>query len=100
MEEMGLIRIMDRCGRVCIPSELRKAVDMHWGDPITVNVSVLDKTVFMRKYPPKCIFTGATEDLIEYKGIKVSRQAALEISELEKSTRSRKRKKANSDDQN
>ena len=39
------------------------------------------QTILLKKYQPADIFTGEMEDLIEYKGKKVSRESVLKLAE-------------------
>ena len=79
MKATGIIRRIDELGRVVIPRELRRTLHIDERDPMEVFVEA-DK-VILRKYEPVCIFTDESDDLIEYKGRKVSIVAIKEMAE-------------------
>ena len=68
MKATGIVRKMDELGRVVLPIELRNVLNIKPKDPIEFYVST-DKIV-LKKYQPADIFTGETENLIEYNGKK------------------------------
>ena len=41
-----------------------------------------DNMIILKKYEPADIFTGSMEDLIDYKGKKISKQSILEMAKL------------------
>ena len=41
-----------------------------------------ENTIILKKYEPADIFTGSMDDLIDYKGKKVSKQSILEMAKL------------------
>jgi len=79
MKATGIVRRIDDLGRVVIPKELRRTLGMAEGDPLEIFVD--GDRIILRKYVPGCIITGALDDLIEYQGHKISRQAALQIAQ-------------------
>lgn len=48
MKSTGLVRRMDDLGRVVIPKEVRRTLDLHEGDPLEIFVAAGD--VIFRKY--------------------------------------------------
>ena len=77
MKQKGITRPIDNLGRIVIPKELRSSLEWNVGDNIEIFTSG-DKVV-LRKFQPADIFTGETEDLIEYEGKKVSRASVREL---------------------
>ena len=82
MKSIGIVRKIDDLGRFVIPSEVRCNLNIHTGDPLEMYLEG-DKIV-LQKYQPGCVFTGVVNDLIEYKGQKVSVEAILEMYEIVK----------------
>lgn len=80
MKPTGIMRPIDNLGRVVIPKEIRAAFDWQVGDQVEIFTSG-DKVV-LRKHQPADIFTGETDDLIEYAGKKVSRNTVKELAKL------------------
>ena len=69
MKSKGIVRKVDELGRVVLPIELRR-------------VFVDDEKVILKKYEPADIFTGAMDDLIDYKGKKVAKSSIVEMAAL------------------
>jgi transcriptional pleiotropic regulator of transition state genes len=87
LKSTGIVRKIDDLGRIVIPRELRKSMGINDKDPLEIYTN--DDTIVLKKYAPADIFTGEMDDLIEYRGKKVSvytirelaRIAGLEIKE-------------------
>lgn len=80
MKDTGVVRKIDELGRFTLPMELRKKMNIDVGDPLEVFVD--SENIVLKKFVPCDIFNGATEDLIEYEGKKVSRQTIVALAEL------------------
>ncbi|MBJ6360826.1 AbrB/MazE/SpoVT family DNA-binding domain-containing protein [Paenibacillus sp. GCM10012307] len=77
MKTTGIVRNLDSLGRVVIPMELRRTLNIESGDPIEVFVN--GDQIVLRKYSPGCAVTGSTEDLIEFNGKQYSREAIRQL---------------------
>lgn len=77
MKDTGVIRKVDELGRFTLPMELRRKLNIEVGDPLEVFVD--EDSIILRKYVASDIFTGATEDLIEFQGKKVARQTIIQL---------------------
>lgn len=80
MKSIGIVRKVDELGRVVLPIELRRSLDIDEKDAVEIFVD--DNKIILRKYEPADIFTGSMEDLIDYKGKKVSKNSIIEMCEL------------------
>lgn len=80
MKETGIIRNLDNLGRVTLPIELRRNLNLDIKDPVEIFVE--DDTIVLRKYEPSDLFTGSKDDLIEYQGKLVSRRTVKELAKL------------------
>lgn len=67
MKASGIIRKVDPLGRVVIPKEMRKVLDINEGDPI--EIVKVDNDVVLRKYSKGCIFCGNDKDIKEFRNI-------------------------------
>ncbi len=65
MKTPGRIRKLDDLGRIVIPADLRKALELDTGDALEMYVQ--EEYIVMRKFAPGCIFCGGTQGLMEYK---------------------------------
>lgn len=80
METLGIVRKLDGLGRIVLPIELRRIMEIEEGDGLEI---FRDKDkIILRKYLPFCVFTGSTENLTLYKGKLISIEAMEEISKL------------------
>ncbi|WP_025690911.1 AbrB/MazE/SpoVT family DNA-binding domain-containing protein [Paenibacillus zanthoxyli] len=61
MKATGIVRRIDDLGRVVVPKELRRMLNIEEGDPIEF-FSDGDK-VILKKYSPGCTFCGEEEHL-------------------------------------
>ena len=64
MKATGIVRKIDDLGRIVLPKELRKTMNIDKKDPMEIYVD--EDTVILKKYQPACIFCGNTEDTFEY----------------------------------
>ena len=65
MKSTGIVRRIDVLGRVVIPMELRKILDMPNGTPIEIFTK--GDFIILHKYQNKCEFCGSTEKVTEFK---------------------------------
>lgn len=80
MKSTGIVRKVDELGRVVLPIELRKTLGIDVRDPMEIFVE--EDKVILKKYEPADIFTGDMDDLVEYKGKKVSKKSIMELAKL------------------
>lgn len=64
----GIVRRVDELGRVVIPIELRRTLNIHEKDPIEIFVD--DDKVILKKYitDDSCIFCSSTDIHSTYRG--------------------------------
>lgn len=77
MKDTGVVRKVDELGRFTLPMELRRKLNIEVGDPLEVFVD--EDSIILKKYIASDIFTGETDNLIEFQGKKVSRQTILKL---------------------
>ena len=80
MKCTGVVRKLDELGRITLPIELRRNLDVGDKDPLEIFVD--EDTILLKKYSPADIFTGEMDDLIEYKGKKVSKASILQLARI------------------
>jgi transcriptional pleiotropic regulator of transition state genes len=66
MKSTGIVRKIDDLGRMVIPIELRKTMNISKKDPMEIFVD--GEKIILRKYEPACIFCGSADDVIEFEG--------------------------------
>ncbi len=62
----GIVRRMDELGRIVIPKEMRKQLNIEEKDPI--EISVEGASIVLTKYENRCVFCGAVKPAIRYNG--------------------------------
>ena len=66
MKSTGIVRKVDELGRVVIPIELRRTLDIAEKDALEIYVD--GEHIILRKYAPACIFCGQAKDVEVFKG--------------------------------
>lgn len=66
MKSTGIVRKVDELGRVVLPIELRRTLDIAEKDALEIYVD--GATIILKKYEPACIFCGDAKDVNVYKG--------------------------------
>ncbi len=66
MKSTGIVRKVDELGRVVLPIELRRTLDISEKDSLEIYVD--GNTVILKKYEPSCIFCGNAKDVFVFKG--------------------------------
>ena len=61
MKATGIVRKVDVLGRIVLPIELRKNLDIEREDPIEIYVD--GDYILLKKYEPACIFCGNAKDV-------------------------------------
>lgn len=80
MKSTGIVRKVDELGRIVLPIELRRTMDIGVGDSLEIYVDA--SSVILRKYEPSCVFCGDAGDVLSYKGKIVCRACLQEMSRL------------------
>jgi transcriptional pleiotropic regulator of transition state genes len=80
MKATGIVRKVDELGRIVIPIEIRKILDINVKDSLEIFTE--EDAIVLKKYTPSDIFTGSMDDLIDYKGKKVSKKSIEELAKL------------------
>lgn len=65
MKSGGLVRNLDELGRIVIPKEIRKQLEINQKDPL--NISVSGKNIVLSKLETGCVFCNNTSKLTMYK---------------------------------
>ena len=79
MKSTGIVRKVDDLGRIVLPKELRKILDIEERDPLEIFVD--GNYIMLQKYEPSCIFCGSADGVTNYKGKNI---CASCINELKK----------------
>lgn len=77
MKSTGIVRKVDELGRVVLPMELRKTLDIAEKDPLEIYVD--GNTIILKKYEPACIFCNNAKDVENYKGKNICQDCMQEL---------------------
>jgi len=80
MKSTGIVRKVDELGRVVIPIELRKTMEIGEKEPLEIFVE--GETIILKKYQPACVFCGQAKDVRNLKGKNVCTKCIGEIGSL------------------
>ncbi len=81
MKSLGIVRKIDELGRIVLPIETRRRLDIGPKDPVEIFVE--KDRVVLKKYEPSCIFCGDVDDVIIYKDKRICRSCLAELKETE-----------------
>ncbi|MCR4770979.1 MAG: AbrB/MazE/SpoVT family DNA-binding domain-containing protein, partial [Oscillospiraceae bacterium] len=59
MKTTGIVRQVDSLGRIVLPIELRRTLDIAERDSLEIYVE--EDRIVLKKFAPSCIFCGRTE---------------------------------------
>ena len=84
MKATGIVRRIDDLGRIVLPMELRRTLNIEDRDP--VEIFTHEDTIVLRRYQPltNCTFCGETKDLITFHGRPICTSCAKTIVETHK----------------
>ena len=66
MKSTGIVRKVDELGRIVLPVELRRTLDISERDELEIYLD--DDKVVLRKYEPSCIFCGNSDYVTYFRG--------------------------------
>ena len=77
MKATGIVRDIDDLGRIVIPSEIRKTLDLNRKDPMEIYLD--GDMILLKKHMPCCIFCGEADDVILFKGKLICKNCVKEM---------------------
>ena len=75
-----MVRKVDELGRVVLPIELRRTMDIQEKDPLEIYVE--GENIILRKYQPACIFCNDATDVVQFEGKNVCRKCLGKLKDL------------------
>ncbi len=66
MKSTGIVRKVDELGRIVLPIELRRTLNI--GEKDSLEIFVDDEAIVLKKYAEYCVFCGGKGDVIQYHG--------------------------------
>lgn len=69
MKATGIVRKVDNLGRIVLPIELRRTLNIDLKDSIEIFTE--GEYILLNKYEPACVLCGAEKDLMEFNSKKI-----------------------------
>ena len=69
MKSTGIVRKIDELGRIVLPMELRKMLDIQQKDSLEMFID--EDKIILQKYQPSCIFCNRTDEIVYLHGKRV-----------------------------
>jgi transcriptional pleiotropic regulator of transition state genes len=80
MKSTGIIRKVDDLGRIVLPIELRRTLDIAERDELEIFME--NGRIVLQKYEPACIFCGSNRSLVHYSGKNVCGDCARKLGNI------------------
>lgn len=80
MKSTGIVRKVDELGRIVLPIEMRRTLDIAEKDALEIYVE--GTSVILKKYKPSCIFCDSNKDIIQFKGKNICPKCLRELTDM------------------
>ena len=80
MKSTGIVRKVDELGRIVLPIELRRTLDISEKDALEIYVE--GDSIILRKYQAACVFCEGTKRIVSYRGKNVCPDCVAKLKEL------------------
>ena len=80
MKSTGIVRKVDELGRIVLPIELRRTLDI--GEKDALEIYVDGEAIVLKKYAPSCVFCNDTKGIVAYKGKNVCAACMRELKRI------------------
>lgn len=77
MKSTGIVRKVDELGRVVLPIELRRTLNIAEKDALEIFVD--GQNIILKKYEPACIFCGNAKDVTIHKNKNICSECLEEL---------------------
>lgn len=81
MVSTGMIRPVDKMGRIVIPMEIRRQLKIE-SNVDSLEIYMEGESIILRKYQPACIFCDNLSDVVEYEGRMVCTSCIEKMNQL------------------
>ena len=78
MKSTGIVRKVDELGRIVLPIELRRTLDIAERDALEIYVD--GTSIILRKHESSCVFCGSGKDVTEFKDKNICTACLSELS--------------------
>jgi transcriptional pleiotropic regulator of transition state genes len=78
MKSTGIVRKVDNLGRIVLPKELRKVLNIKERET-SLEIYTEGEQIILKKYEPSCIFCGEANDIANFKGKNICKNCLKEL---------------------
>ncbi|WP_418704181.1 AbrB/MazE/SpoVT family DNA-binding domain-containing protein [Anaerotruncus massiliensis (ex Liu et al. 2021)] len=79
MKSTGIVRKVDELGRIVLPIELRRTLDINEKDSLEIYVD--GNHIILKKYETACIFCNSATNVVSFKGRNVCAECINQLSD-------------------
>ena len=80
MKSTGIVRKVDELGRIVLPIEMRRTLDIAERDSLEIYVE--GDSIILKKYQPACIFCNDATDIVVFERKNICRNCLNKLKEL------------------
>lgn len=80
MKSTGIVRRVDELGRIVLPIELRRTLEI--GEKDQLEIYVEGSNIVLRKYRPTCIFCDSAREISVFRGKNICPKCLRELQEI------------------
>jgi transcriptional pleiotropic regulator of transition state genes len=80
MKSTGIVRKVDELGRIVLPIELRRTLNIEEKDALEIYVD--ENAIMLKKYEPACLFCGNADDVVMFGGKLICRECLEKLKEV------------------
>lgn len=80
MKATGIVRKVDELGRIVLPIELRRTLDIEIKDPIEIFMD--GDYILLKKYEPSCVFCGNAKNIHNLNGKNICENCIEELKKI------------------
>ena len=80
MKSTGIVRKVDELGRIVLPIELRRTLNI--GEKDSLEIYVDGSSIVLKKYQPACVFCDDATDVVNFKGKIICKNCLKELAGL------------------
>lgn len=84
MKSTGMVRAVDKMGRVVIPKEIRKQLKVE-NDVDSFEIYMDGDKVILKKYQPTCVFCDSLAESVQLDGYSVCRNCIEKLNNMKDS---------------
>ncbi len=79
MKSTGVVRKVDELGRIVLPIEIRKVLEIDVKDALEIFTD--EDKIILRKYTPACLFCGNADDVVYFNNKRICTECLKKIKE-------------------